>query len=892
MRKKRKIIISSLSLSLLLLIGCIMGLFLNQHSKISVSDKSPIKISVLTPSNRPMLPFSDSTPTFSNAKIEIPFETELLRHLPIGTPWALSNITASNISQQTILVRGGPVIISVSAHLAAIVTIHNDKKDVTSQVSFDLSSQQYRIFNLTVFDIAPIDPLLPDTLPAAESFTPDATPVFTITKVSDQVYQALSTKLGTGPYSDVVINPLDRTTFNHITSPSGQGYATIKVSGSVTSNNINYHFSVIIQHNDSTNVYSYQQENTQIWTSTSTMDPTIHTFNPTTPVFTIDTVSKQVHQALTDTFNSNAYSNVIINPLDMKTFEYVDNSTYSSIQVTGTVTFNHIDNSFSVRIKHGLTNHTYSYENISIWTQASDSTSAAAESFVPDATPVFTMATVQNQVYQALSTKLGTGPYSNVVIDPLDMTTFDYVTNGTENYATIKVSGLVTSHNNNCQFIVIVQHNDLGNVYSYQKENISIWTKASDSTSAAAESFVPDAAPVFTIETVQNQVHQALSTKLGTGPYSNVVIDPLDMTTFDYVTNGTKNYATIKVSGLVRSHNNNCQFIVIVQHNDLGNVYSYQKENTEIWTQASDSTSAAAESFVPDATPVFTMATVQNQVHQALSTKLGTVPYSNVVINQLDMTTFNHVTSGKEHYATIKVSGSVKSNNINYQFSVIVQHNDSTNVYSYQQENTQIRTSSSTMDPTIHTFDPTTPVFTMATVSPQVNLALIKHLGVNKYSNVVITPLDYSTFHYDKDTNVSSIKVTGTVHYNGRVDNFNVNVTYNIGHKAYHHNNCLITTYNSWITPSVSVLNDNKINYLVKLIMAKFNRVNPDSITSCINHMNSKTGISRSGNVIWLNIKGWSQTTCHWSRHNSYDLKVSYDIGTHKYTIAGAIWPY
>ena len=152
--KKRSSKIIFASLGALTSISAIsVGLVSCGKNTTTPTDK-PIALSGFTDPTYPKA--NDLTPAtliFSSAKLEIPFQTELVHHLPVGTLWSLSDIIATNITTTKDTSKS-------SANLLAVVTIAGVEKQVTAKVTYDFSKKQYNINDLKV-NWAPISDLTP-----------------------------------------------------------------------------------------------------------------------------------------------------------------------------------------------------------------------------------------------------------------------------------------------------------------------------------------------------------------------------------------------------------------------------------------------------------------------------------------------------------------------------------------------------------------------------------------------------------------------------------------------------------------------------------------------------------------------------------------------------------
>ncbi len=182
MKKRSKIIISSLSCALIL--GASTIPFIVHSTKIKhTKDNPPIKPMNLNPAQSRLSPdhhdLTPATSVFSNDNLRVPFLNTLTAHLPTGTLWTLSDIIATNIKTNTILIQGNPVTFS-NANLFAIVTVNGINKEVKAKVSFDIQTQKYNIYTLNVLwnpmsNVTPGNDKISDLTPGNDKIS-DLTP--------------------------------------------------------------------------------------------------------------------------------------------------------------------------------------------------------------------------------------------------------------------------------------------------------------------------------------------------------------------------------------------------------------------------------------------------------------------------------------------------------------------------------------------------------------------------------------------------------------------------------------------------------------------------------------------------------------------------------------------
>ncbi len=601
MRKKSKIIISTLSL-VSILIGASVPFaihnFKNPKYNITVKQKD------VKPCRK----------IFNDTDLRPILESKLAYYIPANAIWNLSNINVDNIT--TYNSNSKLIITLVTGDLSASLSIAGINHQVSACANYSALTEAYDINHLKLS--IPATGFNPAKKSAPQIPMPNATSVFANDKLVVPFSSALTSHLPTG--SAWSLSPIVATDIKtNFDNNNDAMWSSATISTNVSVNGMLKPAQAIATFDVKTEQYHIYNTRV-IWSSTSDLTPSTYpAWEPTpaaTSVFANDKLVVPFSSALTSHLpTGSAWSLSPIMATDIKTnFDNNNDAMWSSATISTNVSVNGmLKPAQAIATFDVKTEQYHIYNTRVIWSSTSDLTPSTYPAWepTPAATSVFANDKLVVPFSSALSSHLPTGSaWSLSPIMATDIkTNFDNNNDAMWSSATISTNVSVNGMLKPAQAIATF---DVKTEQYHIYNTRVIWSQTSDLTPnnphwTDLTPYNPPKCPlspaieIFTTTTVKDPVEKAMIKHLGAGKYSKIVINPLDFKTFNY--NVATSTSSLIVTGNVSVNGQLNQFSVLVSYDF--NVQEYHHNKARIFINNNSLTPAKE---------IFSRATINNLV--------------------------------------------------------------------------------------------------------------------------------------------------------------------------------------------------------------------------------------------------------------------------------------
>ncbi len=724
------------------------------------------------------------TSIFASNKIIVPVNNAL-GHKFVGSSWTLAPaISVTNVKTFTVLIQGNPITTS-TANIYGIVTINGINKRFSANVSYNsLNNSSYIITNLKVIMAVPSD--IGPAMRPLTPFTPIVFPNQDVIKPADSVFsnahlhilvaQAINKHLLPGPTR--YVTPVTHGNIT-ISIKAGNQVSSTIINGQVTLANGVQPFNATVSYTWATQ--SYQITNLKINHKMNTLIPTGQSLTPSTSVFTSDDLVAPVTQALSQKlmFGPSWTLATGITATNIKTEKTNPSVTINSANITGVVTINGINRTFTAKAWFQLDDDFYVITDLVISANASNLIPAMhgltpAISIIAPSTTIFTADRLRPGLAIALKNHLPAGIQSSIVWAP---SVYDIHKQGESNKAyagvtaTVKVNGILGK-----VLATVVYNADTGNFTFW---NLHILVGESDATTPAISNLTP-ATNIFktyaVLPSVKAQIKNNLPTKNST--IDNIMIRPIVDITVNKNAKGTIISAQARVSGRVMINGQSQTFSTTVIYTYASGLYT---TTNLVWNDIPTT----------PANQVFNQTSLQTPLKTAFAKKLGANNVSQILTNNFD--TSNVLYNKKTQTSTLLVTGTVYLNDTKMynKFSIVVSYNFATQEYVTSQSTFTV--GSANLGPAMSVTLPTNP-FSGRNLEEPIKSYIANHSSLPNGSQFIISPnmhasnvTDVSVLIKGKSTIISySATINGTIIIAGGINkHFTATALYDVKTQSY-----------------------------------------------------------------------------------------------------------